>query len=344
MKKVIVAPLNWGLGHASRCVPIITSLLENKYTPVLASDGNALKFLNKEFPELETLKLPSYHITYGKNVKKTLFFKSFSIFKSVKEERKILENYLSQNSEVVGVISDNRFGMYSVKIPSVYITHQINVFSGVFTSITSFFHQRIIRQFNECWIPDNEDSQFSGKLSMTKKNLRQKYIGVLSRMSKRTLELKIDVLIILSGPEPNRTLLEERIKELFKETLKTVWIVRGVIKEKQVIEEHNNLKSYNFMLSEELGTAMNSSKLVICRSGYSSVMDLISLNKKALLIPTKGQDEQEYLAKYLAGEKYFKSVDESDLNSQTLKMLDVSFDYNYEKRNLDSKLFDLFLR
>ncbi|MBL4605124.1 MAG: glycosyltransferase [Flavobacteriaceae bacterium] len=342
MKKIIVAPLNWGLGHASRCVPIIIALLKREYTPVLASDGNTLKLLKKEFPNLETLDLPSYHISYGKNLKRSLFFKTFSILKAVKKEKNILDRYLNQNSDVVGIISDNRFGIYSKKIPSVYITHQINVLSGIFTPLTNFFHQRVIKKFNECWIPDNEGSEFSGKLSMSKKRLRQKYIGVLSRLKYRSLELDVDILIVLSGPEPNRAQLEEKLKQLFKETSKKTWLIRGVVEEEQVIEEYGNLKIYNFMQSEELETALNSSKFVICRSGYSSVMDLISLNKKALLIPTKGQNEQEYLANYLQDKGCFRCIKEEDLNKKVLKLLDYNFEIKYEKRNLNPKLFDLF--
>ena len=251
---------------------------------------------------------------------------------------------LNQTSDVVGVISDNRFGMYSRKIPSVYITHQINVLSGVFTFFTSYIHQKVIHKFNECWIPDDAESKFSGKLSISKKKLQQKYIGLLSRLEKRKFELTIDVLIVLSGPEPNRSQLEETLKELFKETSKEVWLIRGMIEEIQTVEKHGGVKIFNFMQSKELETTLNSSEIVICRSGYSSVMDLISLNKQAVLIPTKGQSEQEYLASYLQEKRYFRSIKEENLNSQIMEVLDKHFEINYEKKNLDPRLFDLFSR
>lgn len=343
MKKIVVAPLNWGLGHASRCVPIIKALLKSELTPVLASDGSALDFLKKEFPNVETVNLPSYHISYGRNVKRTLFFKSFSVLKAVRKEKNLLDAYLSQNPEVIGIISDNRFGIYSKQVPSVYITHQINVFSGGFSSITSYFHQRIIKRFDECWIPDNEGAEFSGKLSISNKNLNQKYIGVLSRLQQRSVAVNVEVLIALSGPEPNRSQLEEKLKLLFKETSKKVWLIRGIIEEEQVVEEYGNMKIFNFMQSEELEVTLNSSKFVICRSGYSSIMDLISLNKKALLIPTKGQNEQEYLTKYLCDKGYFTYVLEENLDKEALKSFDENFSFDYEKKEFDSKLFDLFL-
>lgn len=342
IKKVIVAPLNWGLGHASRCVPMIKSLLENKFTPVIASDGNALEFLRKEFPTLEYFELPSYNISYGKNLKWKLFLKAGNIAKSVQKEHKILQEYLKNHQEVVGVISDNRFGMYSKKIPSVYITHQINVLSGFFTWLTSYLHQRIIKRFDECWIPDEVDAKFSGKLSKTKRKLNQKYIGVLSRFEKQELKQEIDVLIVLSGPEPNRTQLEEIITLLFKTTNQVIYLVQGKVEEAQTITQKGNIKVINFMLSKELEKSINSSKLVICRSGYSSVMDLLSLGKKAILIPTKHQNEQEYLARYLQEKGYFHSVEESQLDENILDKISVASNLNYQKKELDASLFGLF--
>ena len=183
MKKIIVAPLNWGLGHASRCIPIINSLLENSFTPIIASDGNALLFLKKEFPDLEFLELPSYNISYAKNLKWSLLLQIPIILRSIKKEGKYIDDFVTENN-VIGIISDNRFGVRSKKVHSVYITHQITVLSGIFTFFTSKIHQNIIRKFDECWIPDFENSEFSGKLSVSKNNLNQKYIGVLSRFKK----------------------------------------------------------------------------------------------------------------------------------------------------------------
>jgi UDP:flavonoid glycosyltransferase YjiC (YdhE family) len=68
-KTILIAPLNWGLGHATRCIPIIKALQENNYIPIIASDGIALELLQKEFPYVQTLKLPSYKIEYAKNGK-----------------------------------------------------------------------------------------------------------------------------------------------------------------------------------------------------------------------------------------------------------------------------------
>ncbi len=343
MKKVIVAPLYWGLGHASRCVPIIHALKRNHFTPVLASDGEALYFLQKEFPELEVITLPSYQISYGKNLKWSLVKKLFSIQKVVKQERKVIDAYVENNSNVVGIISDNRFSVRSHKVPSVYITHQLNVLSGFFTPLTSFIHQRIIRKFDECWIPDEPGSQFSGKLSLTTKKLHQKYIGILSRFKEKHSTEEAGVLIVLSGPEPNRSELERRMIEVFKHSERSVTLVRGKVESEQIKRKEGKIQVVNYMLSEELENVINSAELVICRSGYSSVMDLVSLGKKALLIPTEGQNEQEYLGRYLQEKGYFSYVREKDFSINSVELA-LRYDLKFERKELEEDLFGLFKR
>ncbi|MEQ6125090.1 glycosyltransferase [Pseudotenacibaculum sp. MALMAid0570] len=342
MKKVIVAPLDWGLGHASRCVPIIKALLQNQFSPVIASDGKALAFLRKEFPDLEVLKLPSYNVTYKKNLKWSLFKKIPSLLKTAKEERKIINRYVNENSNAVGIISDNRFGVYSSKIPSVYITHQLNVLSGIFTPITSCFHQRIIKRFDECWIPDEEGSLYSGRLSKSKRKLNQKYIGILSRFQKREVENTIDILIVLSGPEPNRSELELLLKQSFQDSEKSVVLVKGVVEEDQKEEMYRGIRVLNYMLSDELEKALNTASLVICRSGYSSIMDLVRLDKKALLIPTENQNEQEFLAEYVKEKEFFSSINEKDFSIEALDFTKEFKNKTETGRDLDSRLFRLF--
>ena len=342
MKKIIIAPLNWGLGHATRCVPIIKELQKSNFTPVIASDGTALQFLIKEFPSLEFFELPSYKISYGRNLKWSLIRKIPTIVRAVHKERLLIQEYVHQNPNVVGIISDNRFGCYYTKIPSVYITHQLNVLSGFLTPVTSFFHRRVIRKYNECWIPDEENSVYSGKLSRSSKNLNQKYIGVLSRFKKQELPQDIDVLILLSGPEPNRTQLEIKLTSIFKTSSKKVYLIQGVVEKTQKTTKENQLTIVNFMLTKQLEHTLNLSKMVICRAGYSSVLDLVSLRKKALLIPTKFQNEQEYLAKYLQQKGYFSFVKERKVNKKTLNVFPEFTPANYQKKVFNSKLFHLF--
>ena len=342
MKKVVVAPLNWGLGHASRCVPIIKELQKNNFTLVIASDGDSLSYLKKEFSKVEFLELPSYQISYGKNLKWSLFLKLPRFFKTLKKEQKVLQKYLQKNTNVVGIISDNRFGIHSKDIPSVYITHQINVLSGFSTKFTTYFHQRIIKKFNECWIPDKENSLFSGKLSKTDKKLNQKYIGILSRFEAKISPQIIDVLIVLSGPEPNRSNLESKLVSVFKTSKQNICLVLGKVEKTQITSRIGNIDVVNFMLADELEKALNSSKLVICRAGYSSIMDLAVLNKKAILIPTKFQNEQEYLAKYLQEEGFFPYINESNIDEQIVELSMGKFDIDYKNEEFNPELFHLF--
>ena len=343
-RKIIVAPLNWGLGHSTRCVPIINALLNSNFLPIIASDGESLEFLRQEFPNLESLKLPSYQISYGKNLKLKLLFKLPKILKVVQREKRIIKNFIHENQDVIGVISDNRFGVFSNKIPSVYLTHQVNVLSGVTTFITSYFHQRIIKKFDECWIPDYTNSPFSGKLSSTNKKINSKFIGVLSRFEKEDIKKEIDILVILSGPEPNRTLLENKLILELKNNKKTVVFVLGKVLDEQKKWTSENIIFYNYLLSNQLQQKINSSKIIVCRSGYSSIMDLSVLEKKVLFIPTKNQSEQEYLAKYLDKKMITPFVEEDSFSLQELLRIENYQGLSSKKTCIDRNLFSLFER
>ncbi|MGJ8761485.1 MAG: glycosyltransferase [Polaribacter sp.] len=342
--KIIVAPLNWGLGHVTRCVPIINALLENNFTPIIASDGNALTFLRKEFPSLEYIEIPAYNISYHRNLKLGLLLQIPQVLKAVREEHKIINNFILKNTDVVGVISDNRFGVRSSLVPSVYITHQINVLSGITTFFTSYFHQKIIKKFNECWIPDNNGSQFSGKLSSTKNNINLKFIGVLSRFKKQASAQNIDILIIFSGPEPNRTLLENKLISAFKNDSRNIVFVLGKVEATQKRWTLKNSTFYNYLLSEELQKLINSSKIVICRSGYSSIMDLAVLDKKVFFIPTEHQPEQEYLASFLESKKLAPFSNMKDFVKEDISKIENYKGLKTTETILDSGLFRLFER
>ncbi len=302
-KNILVAPLNWGLGHATRCIPIIKSLEENGFTPILASDGMALEMLRKEFPHLKALELPSYEIKYskkGSNFKWKMLKNTPSIIEAVLEEKKIVKKWINEYS-ICGIISDNRLGVFSKKVPSVFITHQLNVLTGNTSWLTSKIHRFIIKKFDECWVPDFEGKpNLSGKLGHLKKPVEKiRYIGPLSRLQNREFPQRYHLMVLLSGPEPQRSILEEELREeAIRFEGKTVFI-RGKVEAEQIIEHKKNITFYNFMTSEQLEKTFNESNIILCRSGYTTIMDLASLGKKAFFIPTPGQYEQEYLAKKL---------------------------------------------
>ena len=305
-KTILIAPLNWGLGHATRCIPIIRALQENNYIPIIASDGIALELLRKEFPNIQTLELPSYQIEYAKNganFKWKLIKNGPKMIRAILEEKKTIQNWVEKYA-IDGIISDNRLGVFSKKIPSVFITHQLNVMTGNTTWISSKIHQSIIKKYMECWVPDLIGTpNLTGKLGhIDNPNLKTKYIGPLSRLQKILLPKKYDLLVILSGPEPQRGMLEKHLKKEIVKYNGNVIFIEGNIEKEQKTTTIRNVTYYNFMNSTELEQAFNESEMVLCRSGYTTIMDLAQLRKKAFFIPTPGQYEQEYLAKKLKKE------------------------------------------
>lgn len=304
--------------------------------------------LQNEFPLLKTYTLTSYNIKYpkkGKNLKFKLFLSAPSIISAVKGERKIVAQIV-ENENIVGVISDNRFGVLSKKVPSVYITHQLNVLSGKTSIITSKIHQKIIKQFDECWVPDVEiDSNFSGVLGhLNKHKLNLKYIGILSRFKKQKTVIKYDLLVLLSGPEPQRTLLEEKLLVELKTYNGTILFVRGVLKNKIKITTPTNFKVIDFLGSNELEKAINQSGLVLSRSGYSTIMDLAVLEKKAFFIPTPNQFEQEYLAEILSEKLIAPYTTQQDFKVEDLDMLNSFSGFKEIKTEVNLDFFSLFNR
>ncbi|PZO34534.1 MAG: glycosyltransferase [Flavobacteriaceae bacterium] len=326
-KKILVAPLNWGLGHATRCIPIIEALENNGYTPIIASDGVALQMLQKEFPHLQSLELPSYHIEYAKN---GAFFKwkmiknSPKMIEAILQEKKTIRQWIDEY-DIAGIISDNRLGVYSKKIPSVFITHQLNVLTGNTTWISSKVHQHIIKKFNQCWIPDVETKpNLSGKLGhLENPEENIKYIGPLSRLHRKPTDKKYDLMVILSGPEPQRGMLEAQLTQEMGQFKGKVVFIKGKIEPEQKIEQAGNVTYYNFMNTEQLENTFNESEIVLCRSGYTTIMDLAQLGKKAFFIPTPGQYEQEYLAKKLKKEGLVPFARQEDFKIENLLEIDL---------------------
>lgn len=346
--KVLIAPLNWGLGHASRCIPIIHFLLDNKCTPVIASDGLALSLLQKEFPELETIQLPSYNIRYSKFnfwTKWRLLFSVFSVIRAVKEERAVVDKIIDVS--YIGVISDNRFGVISKRVPSVFITHQLQVFSGFTSLFTSKIHQKIISKFDVCWVPDVKGfGALSGSLSNPDGvNIPINYLGNLSRLALEERKKKFDIVLLISGIEPQRSVLESIFFKEFFGFEGSVLLVRGVVEEKIKREEVSGIEVVNFLTTKLLQDTINASDLVVARSGYSTIMDLAKLRKKAFFIPTPGQSEQEYLAEYMKQKKIAPFCKQEQFSiAEIVKVKDYLGFQEDCITNLKTELLDLFKR
>jgi len=350
-KRILVAPLNWGLGHATRCIPIIHDLLRHGHQPFIASDGVALSLLKKEFPNLPAFELPSYKISYaekGKNFKIKMIWDSPKVLKAIAKEKKVVKQLVKEYG-LDGIISDNRLGAYYKKVPCVFVTHQLNVLSGNTTWMSSKAHQKIIKKFDACWVPDVKDKpNLTGKLGHLKKSkLKIIYLGPLSRFEKKDNPIKNDLMVLLSGPEPQRTMLEEKLLHELKDFEGNILFVKGKIEDEQIQEEiqipKGKILHYNFMKSDELENALNVSEKVLCRSGYTTVMDLAKLEKKAFFIPTPGQYEQEYLAKRMQKQGLVPFSKQEDFTLEDLLLID-EFDglAQFESEVNYSSLFEIF--
>lgn len=316
-KRILVAPLNWGLGHATRCIPIIQELLAQKAEVVLASDGRALELLKKEFPELKALKLPAYNIQYVTgNMFFNIAYQLPKIIKAVIDEKRMVQKIVKE-FKIDAIISDNRFGCRSKEVRSVFMTHQLRIKMpiGFLENWVASINHSFINKFDQCWIPDVEGSpNLSGILSHNISFPNLHFIGVLSRMEYEEIPKKYDAVVVLSGPEPQRTFLEKKIIRQLEQIPGHYLIVQGKTESEERIVLQNRITITSFMIGDQLNKAMLASDLVISRSGYSTIMDLAKLEKKAILIPTPGQTEQESLAEHFKAQNIFYCQSQEQLN------------------------------
>ena len=318
-KKILVAVLNWGLGHASRCIPLVRELQAQGADVFLASDGRALDLLKQEFPDLPAFELPAYHVRYhSHNMAWNMATQAHKILRAIYLEKKAVEKLVLAHG-IQGIISDNRFGCRSREVPSVFITHQINLlvpFSPL-EKIARAINRHFINAFDECWVPDVAgEPNLSGKLShgLGKTAFRLRYIGCPSRMELFETAKKYDAIAVLSGPEPQRTAFENAILGQAKKLPQRFLIVQGRTERKERFFIGENIELVSCLSSRELNQAILASRFYIGRCGYSTVMDLAKLGMPALLVPTPGQTEQEYLAGKLAGEGMFLAQGQGELD------------------------------
>ena len=286
---------------------------------VLGVTPTTALIFNEEFPSLKKVNVEPYNIRYSHTTPLSvkLLLDASRIFRVVKKERLQLQKIIKEH-QIDVVISDNRFGMYEKSVDCIYITHQLNIQAGLFSEIANKVHHHFIKQFNEVWIPDfEEDSKsLAGKLSRSIDHQNVKYIGTLSRLSmiKKT-ENQYDYLCLLSGPEPLRTDLEKALIKKANQSDKRIGFVRGTTKELKSFV-NKNVIVFDMPPAKELSQLILNSTTIVCRSGYSTLMDLQHLQKKNyILVPTPGQDEQEYLAKYWNKKFEAKVVQQRDLSS-----------------------------
>jgi uncharacterized protein (TIGR00661 family) len=314
-----LSPIDWGLGHASRCVPLIHDLSKNNKVIIGVTVLNRF-FFDNYFPELQKEELPSYHISYSKFLPlwMKLGFQWPFIKSTIRKEMRLLTGIIEKH-KVDLVISDSRYGLSNKHVHSIFITHQVQLRTPVFSAWADRVNKKYIHHFNELWVPDYEDQsrRLSGELSNAKDiKIPVKYIGPLSALKPNVtgVKQKIDSLILLSGVEPQRSILEEKLIKRFEGTNEKVVVVRGTHKKNQESRTRSSLQIIDMLMGNELTELIVNAETVICRSGYSTLMDLHLLNKtKLLLIPTPGQSEQEYLADHWVMKFGVEKVDQNDL-------------------------------
>lgn len=304
---VIVAPLNWGMGHASRCIPVIEMLSKYCKKVILASNGVALDLLTKEFPLLSTEELPSYDIKYKyRNILTNIIISTPTIVRAIDRERKNADILAKKHNATV-ILSDNRLGFRSRHTHNFYITHQMNLVhsSKLVAQIGTFIHRRFYSKFDLCLVPDYGDQRALAP-DMSQSHYKNViFVGPLTRINKISLALDNDILALLSGPEPQRTTLENDLVPLLSSFNNyKITLIRGTHKAAEYhVNNGDHLNIIDFATTDVIEYYLNRSRLLISRSGYSTIMDIHNLDIGNVFIPTPGQTEQEYLANHLSNGK-----------------------------------------
>ena len=319
--KILVAPLNWGLGHASRCVPLVHRFLEEGHEVILGGDGESLTLLRKHFPKLRYVYLAPLSLRYSKGHRQVgaVLRALPKLVGWAMKDRAILKAVLKEE-HIDRVVSDNRFGLYSSQTECIYMTHQLHIMLPKgwkwLEPLAARLHARIYTRYNKVWVPDYKEAEhnLSGELGhIANPAATIEYIGPLSRFDRRirsnrnTLNtLNYEVVAVLSGLEPQRTMLEKELLARYQDTEQSVLIVQGLVNRPNTRIQRGRIRIVPHMDDAELAAALKGAKHIIARSGYSTIMDLDALglldakrvdqSVQIELIPTPGQPEQEYLA------------------------------------------------
>ena len=304
MSKYLVAPLNWGLGHASRCVPLVQRFLEEGHEVILGGDGDSLTLLRKHFPKLRYVYLAPLQLRYSSG-KSQVWAMIKAIPKLIRwslQDHAMLQAVLREE-HIDRVVSDNRFGLYSGQTECIYMTHQLHIMFPKpwkwLEPVAERLHARVCRHYHAVWVPDYEDfgHSLAGELSHVKLSTSHfqllstfnfqllstvEYIGPLSRfatndqMGNDQMD-KWSVVAILSGLEPHRTLLEQEIIARYQGSDERVLIVQGLMNRPNMRFKRANITTVPYLDDRELVEAMSQAKRIIARSGYSTIMDLAAL-------------------------------------------------------------------
>jgi UDP-N-acetylglucosamine transferase subunit ALG13 len=340
---VLLSPLDWGLGHTTRCIPLIRELILLQCEVVVACTPAQRKVLEIEFQSLTFFEVPAASPLYGKNRASTilrLLLQIPKILTSIKQENSWLQQFLSTHP-VDAILSDNRFGLYAPGIPCIFITHQLQVKTGLgaaFDALARRINYRFIKKFSACWVPDFEGTgSLAGEISNPHKQPKTKikFIGGLSRFESCKDPGTESLLIILSGPEPQRTLFEKKIIAGLKDYAGTAILVRGVPGNNKLPDLSPSVQAFDHLPAARLNELVCNASIVISRCGYTSVMDLLKLQKKCILVPTPGQAEQEYLAKHLRNKQLAYTITQNNFSLSNALRQAEQFSFKKLERPMD---------
>jgi spore coat polysaccharide biosynthesis predicted glycosyltransferase SpsG len=323
---ILICPLEWGLGHAARMIPIAGRLADMNQNVFIASGKDHLKLFREEMPGLTYIDFPGFSPGYSRYLPQyiPLLFKTPLLLFHIACEHYRLKRIITHYSIDV-VISDNRFGLWNRKIRTAYITHMPLIpFPKPFQFLEFIgicLHRIIIRKYSLCLIPDLPgEINLTGRLShglRLPENVR--FIGILSRFQDKKQSLTGNPFpikhntVILSGPEPQRSIFRQRVIQLLRDEKTFTLILEGNPGKGNEINWSDNLAFCNHLASAEMQQVISSSEKIITRAGYSTIMELVSMNRSALLVPTPGQTEQEYLGEYLSSKGFFSLCSQKKL-------------------------------
>jgi uncharacterized protein (TIGR00661 family) len=358
--RILYGVCSWGLGHATRSLPIIRKLIDDGSDVSIVSTGRPLKLLKMELKDRATYyDFTDYPLPYTEKSK--VFVIKFGLFspkliRSIIDEHKRIVKLINKH-KFDTIISDNRYGVFHKNIPSYFITHQLRVIAPArikwiennFERFNSYFQ----KYFKNIMVPDYEQNGISGDLAHDLKLLKSDkvvYFGIMSDFNKLDVPEDVDLLFSISGPEPQRQVLEDLVCQQINDVNGKIILSLGRSLDSHIEakkhEFNDNIQLYDFLPGEQRELIMNRSKFIVSRSGYSTLMDIYALGKKAMFIPTPQQTEQEYLAKYHEKLGNFLYINQEELNIKSDLNHAKQYkgpDRNYElKKNTEKFLSTIF--
>lgn len=302
-KKVCISPLNWGMGHVSRCISIINKLIEQKNSVYFAGSAPQSNVINNYFGnKINYLELKEYPFKFSNkgNFGLDILLNYRKLSQHLKYENDQLSKWY-KNYQFDIIIADHRYGFYNKNSYSIFLTHQTFLPLPYYLNYINVFHRNKLKKFNKIWVPDNFDRKLTGKLSKPLKKIKTDYIGPISRFelykTSEYSEYKNHTLIVISGPDPYAKLFFEEQFELHSNSKNTLFILPRKLNSKFEGTSQSIIYSTNWRTVDQL---FLDAKKIISRSGYSTIMDNYFLKKECEYYPTKGQLEQEYLSKIIS--------------------------------------------